>query len=91
MNFHHYMDSLKNVNEKRVWDMIGEYTEDYDTSGICLCWICITDIAAITLNNIPPCYQTEENLDAAREKITDAEIFRQLKRAIKMVSERPHH
>jgi competence protein ComFB len=85
------MDDLKNVNEQRVWGMLGDYIEDNDTDGMCLCGICLTDTAAITLNSIPAHYQLEPHLAVAQEKVPDSEIYRQLKRALEMVAKRPHH
>ena len=91
LDLYHFMEDLRNVNEKRVWQMLSDYLENNDTEGMCLCGICLTDIAAITLNSIPPHYQTEEHLSVAQEKLPDIEIYRQLKRAIDMVMARPHH
>lgn len=91
MDIYHHMHDLKNINEKRVWEMLSLYLEEADTSGMCLCPICLTDIAAVTLNAIPAHYQTEPNLTRAKEKLSDVELFRQLKKAILLVSSRPHH
>jgi competence protein ComFB len=79
------------MNEKRVWSMLSEYIDNNDMTGVCLCPICIVDIAAITLNSIPPHYQTEENLMVAVEKVSDVEIYKQIKKAISIVALRPHH
>ena len=91
LNLYHYMDDLKNVNEKRAWSMLGEYLDSNDTSEMCTCSICLMDIAALTLNHIPAHYQSEENIEKARERTSDAEIYRQLKKAILMVTKTPHH
>ena len=91
LDVYHYMHDLKNINEKRVWAMLSEYLDKMDTGNMCLCGICLTDIAAITLNNIPAHYQTEENLVIAKERVTDVEIYKQLKKAVETVSETPHH
>lgn len=87
----YYMEELKNVNEKRVWQLLSEYIEANSTEKFCLCGICLSDIVAITLNNIPSQYQKEEGLSASKEKVSDAEIYRQLKKAILTVSKHPHH
>ena len=91
LNVFHYMSDLKNVNEQRVWDMLSDYIDNNETSSKCLCGLCLVDIAAITLNNIPSHYQMESQITAAQEKVSDAEIYRQLKKAIAMVKARPHH
>lgn len=91
LDLYHYMDDLKNVNEKRVWKMLGEYLDSADVSNICTCSICLIDMAALTLNNIPASYQTEEHMTIAKEAVSDVEIFRQLKKAVELVSKRPHH
>ena len=92
LNVFHYMDDLRNVNEKRVWNILSEYIDSVsEEEGLCLCSICLTDIAAITLNSIAPHYQQEEHLSVARERLPDAEIFRQMKKAIEKVKNKPHH
>lgn len=91
LDVYHYMDDLKNVNEKRVWAMLADYLDKNDAPSICCCPICLVDIAAITLNNIPAHYQTEENFAIAIEKVSDVEIYKQLKKAVDLVSARPHH
>jgi competence protein ComFB len=91
LDVYHYMSDLRNMNEKRVWSMLSEYIDNNDMSGVCLCPICIVDIAAITLNSIPAHYQTEENLSVAVEKVSDVEIYKQIKKAVAVVSRRPHH
>jgi competence protein ComFB len=86
------MGDLLNMNERRAWDMLSEYIDNNDTSELCLCGICLTDMVAITLNNIPAHYQVERHdLIAAKNKVPDTEIYRQLKKAIVTVKERPHH
>jgi competence protein ComFB len=91
LDIHHYIDDLKNTNEKRVWLMLSDFIENNDNPDLCLCPICVIDIAAITLNNIPPHYQTEENITDAQARVPDAEIYEQLKKAVYLVSKRPHH
>lgn len=91
LNVFHYMGDLKNLNEKRVWAMLADFLDHNDTSRMCLCAICLVDIAAITLNNIPAHYQTEEHLAVAAERVPDAEIYKQLKKAVELVTKRPHH
>ena len=91
LNVFHYMGDLRNVNEKRVWNMLSEYIDSANEEEGCLCSICLADIAAITLNSIAPHYQLEENISVAKDKVSDAEIFRQMKKAIEKVRARPHH
>ncbi len=91
LNVFHYMDDLKNINEKRVWNMLSEYLDNNDTGDMCTCGICLMDIAALTLNHIPAHYQSEENITRARERTADVEIYRQLKKAIDIVTKTPHH
>ncbi|MDR0453298.1 MAG: late competence development ComFB family protein [Deferribacteraceae bacterium] len=91
LNLYHYINDLKNVNEKRVWSMLAEYVDDNNINDICTCSICLMDVAAITLNSIPAHYMCEENMVAAQEKISDTEIFEQLKKAMIVVEKTPHH
>jgi competence protein ComFB len=91
LDIHHYIDDLKNTNEKRVWLMLSEFIEKNDDPDLCLCPICVIDMAAITLNNVPAHYQTEENISDAQARVSDEEIYTQLKKAVELVSKRPHH
>lgn len=84
------IDQLKNVNEKRVWELLADYL-DRDES-ICCCSICILDIAAIVLNSIKPHYQTyEESIDEAKKKVSDELIIEKIKLAVQKVKKYPHH
>ncbi|MCA1928209.1 MAG: late competence development ComFB family protein, partial [Calditerrivibrio sp.] len=75
------IDQLKNVNEKRVWDLLADYL-DRDES-VCSCSICVLDMAAIVLNSIQPHYQTyEESIDEAIKKVSDELIIEKIKLAV---------
>lgn len=84
------IERLKNVNEQRVWDLLAEYVSQ--DSNLCTCSICIMDIAAITLNNIPPHYQAfEDTVDEAVNKTSDDDIIEQIMIAVEKVKKFPHH
>lgn len=89
INIYDY-EKIHNINEKRVWNLLIKLVEEDDT--ICTCRDCILDIVAITLNNIPPHYQiNEENYSEAYKKISEEEIYEQLQIAAKIVKTHPHH
>lgn len=84
------IDMLKNINEQRAWEIFPVFLEH--NSDICTCRSCILDIMAITLNTLPPCYHSDEhNISAARNKVSDEEIYRRMKDASLIVKERPRH
>lgn len=84
------IDQLKNVNEKRVWDLLADYL-DRDES-VCSCSICVLDIAAIVLNSIQPHYQTyEESINEAIKKVSDELIIEKIRFAVQKVKKYPHH
>lgn len=89
INIYDY-EKIHNINEKRVWNLLIKLVEEDST--ICTCRDCILDIVAITLNNIPPHYQiNEENYSEAYKKISEEEIYEQLQIAAKIVKTHPHH
>lgn len=84
------VESLRNINEKRVLDMLPFFLER--NAQVCACGNCALDIAAITLNNIKPCYQvSEESIEKARKKVTDEEVYRQMTAAARLVDLNPRH
>jgi len=84
------IDMLKNINEKRAWEIISVFLEH--NPDMCICKSCILDLMAITLNSLPPCYHSEEhNISAARNKVSDEEIYRKMKEASIIVKSRPRH
>ncbi|MGA1861957.1 late competence development ComFB family protein [Deferribacter thermophilus] len=83
------IDKIKNINEKRVWDLLVTFYEQNEE--YCTCRDCILDVAAITLNSIPPHYQVSDDLTHAIDKISDDEILKVIEEAAKRVSKFPHH
>ena len=72
INFYE-IDNIRNINEKRVWDLLSKYLDSH--TDICDCRDCILDIAVIVLNNIKPHYQvTDENIkNRSYEKVSNRE------------------
>jgi len=84
------IDLLKNVNEKRAWEILPIFLDRNE--DLCTCRNCILDLMAITLNGLPPCYQTDEfNVQSARIKVSDEDIYRKMKEAYRIVKDRPRH
>jgi len=84
------IELLKNVNEQRAWEIFPIFLEH--NPDVCTCSSCILDTMAITLNSLPTCYQTNEhNVNAARNKVSDEEIYRKMKEASLVVKKRPRH
>ena len=89
INLYDY-DKIRNINEPRVLELVAEYLED--NPNICTCWDCVLDIIAITLNNIPPHYQAnEDDMVEAINKVSDDEILMQIQIAAERVAKFPHH
>ena len=84
------LDSLENVNEKKVWNFLEEYiNKDH---SVCRCRDCMLDIAAIALNTLKPAYNV--SVIHANKKATGAtpdEVEKAVKKAIKIVTKTPHH
>ncbi|WP_022851166.1 late competence development ComFB family protein [Limisalsivibrio acetivorans] len=84
------VEAIRNINEKRVWDMLPFFLER--NPHLCTCGNCVLDIVAIALNNLKPVYQVyEESVDLARDKVSDEEIYRQLTNGARIVHENPRH
>jgi len=84
------IEMLKNVNENRAWEILPVFLDN--NTDLCVCRSCILDLMAITLNTLPPCYHSEEhNISAARNKVSDEEIYRKMKEASIIVKKRPRH
>ena len=83
------IEKIKNINEKRVWELIVVFYEN--NPQYCTCRDCVLDVAAITLNSIPPHYQVSEDPTRAMEKVSDEEILEAIKKAADRVKEHPHH
>ncbi|MBZ4643288.1 MAG: competence protein ComFB [Deferribacteres bacterium] len=89
INIYDY-DKIHNINEKRVWEILIQLIENDES--ICTCRDCILDLVAITLNNIPPHYQVnEEDFSEAYRKVSDEAILMQLINAAEIVKKNPHH
>lgn len=89
INIYDY-DKIHNINEKRVWKILIQLIEKDDS--ICTCRDCILDIVAITLNNIPPHYQIDDDdFSRAFEKVSNEKILSELLKAVEIVKKNPHH
>ncbi|BAI81421.1 conserved hypothetical protein [Deferribacter desulfuricans SSM1] len=83
------IDKIKNINEKRVWELLINFYEEHPE--FCTCRDCVLDVAAITLNTIPPHYQVSDDISTAIKKISDEEILKVILEAAIRVSKYPHH
>ena len=84
------IEMLKNINEQRAWEIFPVFLDH--NPDLCVCRSCVLDVMAITLNSLPPCYHSEEhNMSAARNKVSDEEIYRKMKEAYIIVKQRPRH
>jgi len=84
------IDDIRNINEKRVWDLLSEFLKD--NVEYCTCRDCVLDYAVITLNNIKPHYQvTDERLENIAKKTSNDEILAEILKAAKIVKNNPHH
>ncbi len=88
--FNHDLENVYNLNEDAVIAAIEKYfTEDEDA---CRCGVCIEDVFALSLNNMPAKYI--QNYFGARdpERLVDTvQIERSVREAIEQVGKHPHH
>lgn len=87
MELHNYMEGAVSKNIEQILNR-------YD--GVCKCTKCKLDIAALALNNLPPQYTvTEKGKLFTKVKEMDAQyevdIFREITKAIEVVSKQPRH
>lgn len=93
----YYRDDLENLSEEMLFEQLHLLTESGETT-FCQCQICIQDIAAIALNNLPPSYissfvEKHYRSEERNEKYASlrAQAKTELLAAIDLVSSRPHH
>ena len=85
---------LRNLIEDEVIYTINRLLKD--RKDICTCDKCKMDIAAITLNNLKPKYVITEKgklygkIDTIDYQF-DADLIREIVKAIKIVGDNPHH
>ncbi|MBZ4688224.1 MAG: competence protein ComFB [Clostridia bacterium] len=85
---------LKNCMEDIVWPMINEVLAK--NPDICNCEICVNDIAALTLNELPPKYVAREKGEVfSRTSILEnqyrADVYAAISRAMDKVKKEPRH
>lgn len=85
--------NVKNIMEDIVFTKLNEMIDDL---GVCTCEQCKSDIAACTLNHIPPKYYSSEKggLFIKLGQITadkEVEVIQQIVRAAEIVKEHPRH
>ncbi|MHB1419339.1 MAG: late competence development ComFB family protein [Bacillota bacterium] len=85
---------LKNCMEEYVWEFLDEVLKRYPE--ICQCNLCKYDIAAMTLNHLPPKYAVREKGEIfAKTMILQdqyrTDIYTAIHRAIIEVREKPRH
>ncbi len=92
-----YTDDLENVAEDLVFEQV-EALLDAQPGGFCTCHICLQDLAAIVLNQIPPlycCSLLEKNSPnetfARRIAETRARVAEVLPRAMALVRSHDNH
>ena len=89
-------DNLVNESRVRVISVLEELVRNEDKSSLkfCTCKHCLSDIAAIASNNLPPryCIISEHAYEDKRaEGLTYDVIKGKVEEAIEIVTEYPHH
>ncbi len=81
---------LVNVMEELVNDIIDNMVRE---GKMCTCSRCILDVAAITLNNLPPSYVVTVEGENIKSNMAQyrVDVMRIIPRAIEIVSKKPHH
>jgi competence protein ComFB len=85
---------LKNYMEILMWQQLDDVLTSHQ--GICTCEKCRYDIAALTMNFLPPRYvvsdkgQMYTKIKALEQQFT-IDIITAITHAVKIVSSTPHH
>lgn len=85
---------VKNYMETVVDNHISKVLVHYE--NICKCSVCIDDIKAIALNNLPPMYARTKQGEAFNKikslsQQFEADVLKELTKAIDIVSSNPRH
>ncbi|MBI4871902.1 MAG: late competence development ComFB family protein [Candidatus Riflebacteria bacterium] len=87
--------NMENLQEERVFKLIRELLQTDEFAHVCRCADCFVDIAAISLNHLPPEYvadkfykfpENPETVDSKRQAAIAA-----IRTAIDKVTRHPHH
>lgn len=88
----HSVEDIRNDNEQLIIYKLNEiFRKD---KQLCRCRLCVEDIYALSLNNLPARYKQLLPLEARGEKdwqTEDARIEEAVRNAIEQVKKRPHH
>lgn len=92
-----HTEELENIIEEMVFEEIDKITRE-EVIEFCHCDICIQDIAAISLNNLPPYYRTQmlyKKFPAPQEakyrRVLKAKVREEVIKAIEITMEHPNH
>lgn len=85
---------LENLTENLVFQELHDFIEDSSNCQLCICSICLADVAAIVLNESTPYYcsnfidkETHKNYYQTHQ----AEIREKIAKAFDIVMKNPHH
>ena len=89
-------DNLVNESRVRVISVLEELVGNMDKSSLkfCSCKQCLSDIAAIASNNLPPRYciiSSHAYEDKRAEGLTYDVVKEKIDEAIEIVTKYPHH
>ena len=88
---------LENLAEELVFQELYDFTQKakiMPDNDLCICCICLADIAAIVLNELPPFYcsnfiDKDKNMDySAKYRL---EVQEKIFKAFEKVKKTPHH
>jgi competence protein ComFB len=88
------MKELQNYTEIMIDHLLGSVLSNY--SDICKCEICLLDIKAIALNNLPPRYVVTEKGELYKkveelDTQINADVIRVITKAIEQVKNNRRH
>jgi len=72
--------------QKATSGLLGEKRRSF-----CDCPVCRTDVLALALTSLPPCYCRSEHYGIASARVTAGQLAKQLESAIHRVTLRPRH
>ena len=85
----YFNDGLINVTMTQVKDCLNDFLSKQTIK--CDCSICLSDIAAIALQELPPLYVNNFLEQDKNKKVNDILVKKQVLKAIRKVQDNPHH
>ena len=83
------LGNVRNRNEVRVVNALAEMAAD--KPGFCGCRVCIEDIFALALNQLPPQYVQRGSILLRNKGVSDDKIREAVETAMEQIGRHPNH